>query len=194
MGQTADGYRIYIGETPVTVAITDRNRANMAFNMLSVMYDRGTDFTKDGKDIEWGQGIHLVDENGNDTELELDSEWYEPRERIFDDMVTEKYTVCTYDEDRNIVLFMSMTNNIAKAGEMQSMLTYGIDPSIDMSFNGHMINGGVYIINDNCEVQDDMLNENWATEVQEGMVAIDDGHDFADAVAQISGDDNQATL
>lgn len=191
MGQTADGYRIYIGETPVTVPIMDYNRASLAFSMLSVMDDRGVDFTKDGKDIGRGQGMRLVDGNIDDMDPELDSEWYESREWAIDDTVAEKYTICTYDEDKNIIQFMPMTRNMLKAGEMQNMLTYGIDPSISMSFDGHAINGGVYIINDNCEVQDDMLDENWATEIQPAM---DDGHDFADAVAQIPGNNSQETL
>lgn len=109
-------------------------------------------------------------------------------DRAFEAELMDKYTVCTYDEDKCSVRFAPTTWDLDKANEMQNMLTYGLDPSVDMFFKGHAINGGVYIINEDGDVYEDTPNEDWANEVK------DDDQKFADAIAAMSEPDNQVTL
>ena len=57
-----------------------------------------------------------------------------------------------------------------------------MDPYIEMSLDGRVIDDG-HIINEDCDVYRDRLNNNWAKEI------VDDGQDFADAVASIPTND-----
>lgn len=70
---------------------------------------------------------------------------------------------------------------------MQNLMVYGMNPFVDLSFEGHVIDG-VHIINEDGDVYDDRLNNNWVREI------VDDGQDFADAIASIPTDDQRAEL
>lgn len=206
------GYIIYADNTPLTVCITDKKRANLAYNVLAIMGENDATYFIDGKENPIGPDIRIVDKDGNIIDPELDKEWFgypednnkakeaaldkimeeaalegKKLDRDFEADMMDQYTVCTYDDNRCSVCFAPLTWDMDKAVEMQNLMVYGMNPFVDLSFEGHVIDG-VHIINEDGDVYDDRLNNNWAREI------VDDGQDFADAVASIPTDDQQAEL
>ena len=203
----AAGYIIYSGDTPLTVCITDKKRADLAYNVPAIMGENDITYEIDGKENHIGPDIRIVDKDGNAVESELDEEWFgypddnaRVKEAVLDKIIkngaregvgldreseTElmgQYTICTYDEEGCRVQFAPMVWDFNKASEMQNLMTYGLNPFVTFSMEGVEIKGDVSIINEDENVYEDQLNENWTRE------AADNGQDFADAVASIPAD------
>lgn len=155
---------------------------------------------------------HLVDSDGINVMPEIDKEWFGGLEgneaakeavldKIMADMIADGaepdrafqaklmnlYTVCSYDEDRISVRFAPLTWDIDKAGEIQNLMVYGVDPSVDLPYMSHIVDD-IHIINKDDDVYEDRFNNNWVKEI------VDNRQDFTDAVADIPVEDNQVTL
>lgn len=83
LGMKADAsnnaYRIYYQDTPLTVPIADKGRADLAWNMLRAMAknDHPVRAKIKGNNVTlFPDGLSIKDKNGNEVEPELDLEWF----------------------------------------------------------------------------------------------------------------------
>lgn len=211
----ASSYQVYYEDTPLTVPIADPGRANLAYSMLAVMAETDVQANIRGERISLdAYGLSIRDENGKPVEAELDREWFGTDEenrqckeaalekqiqagiesgmldsgrqsRKFEEALQEPYSVCSYDENRNVVSFAPETWDIDKAADMQNFMVYGLHPDVTLCVeqDGKLvgIQGNICIINSDHDVLCDQLNKAWAHE--------DGKADFAAAVEQLSEDD-----
>lgn len=218
-----NAYQVYYRDTPLTTVIADKGRANLAYNMLSIMAENDVLVDIKGDRVPmFTSDISIMDKNGGRVKPDLDPEWFgspddndKAKEAALDKQIQEglesgmlhpdlysrkqeaflqeQYSLCSSDGDGLRVWFAPKVWDIDKAGDMQNLMTYGIDPSIKL-FAEHdggfaEIRGHIYIVNEDGDTLSDQLNKAWAHELTD-----QDDLDFADAVASIPTDTEQTEL
>lgn len=209
-----NAYQVYYRDVPLTVLIADKGRADLAYNMLSVMAENDVLVDIKGDIVPmFASDISIMDKNGREVEPDLDPEWFgapgdndKMKEAALDKQIQEglesgmlhpdfysreheasmqeQYSLCSSDKDGLRVWFAPKVWDIDKAGEMQNLMTYGLDPSVKLfaEHNGGLaeIKDHIYIVNEDGDVLSDQFDKAWAHEP-----AIQGDLDFVDAVASI---------
>lgn len=149
------GFRIYHGQTPLTVSITDGDRMAIAYNVLYALADHGAIYN--GKTME-KEKLTVMDDAGKIFMPELDPEWngtlsqrLQARGQQIDRIVEEArkmgietdreieaaamnpYSVSLDSGKTDYIDFGIETNDFDKALEALGFLQHGIDPSVSIS-------------------------------------------------------------
>ena len=214
-------FQIYQGDQPLTVPIEDERRATLGYNMMYAMAKKEVMFQIDGNEQPLDTNrLQVLNGEGKLVALDLDAEWFgtpdqnqqvknavldnimeamiqdgaEP-DRNCEESMMEQYTVCAYDEDNCRVRFAPKVWDFDKAGEMQNFMVHGVDPSVSfsgMNFRDQKVDfKEFYIVNEDGDVYEDQLDENWARGF---MKAEDAGQDFAAALAALPTLDGDHTM
>lgn len=154
------GFKVYLGETPLTVDIMDEKRAALAYNVLFAMGKNDARIEAGGSPIPMELNrLSIVDDTGDRFMPENDHEWNGTRdqrirwedafaERIMDEarknddetgieitmrqIFHTSYSPVLYDGDLNYVRFGTDTFDHDKAVEAFHFLKQGMDPSISV--------------------------------------------------------------
>ena len=182
--------------------IEDENRAALAYNMLYAMVDNGAECTIDGYRIKMNTDqLSVADSAGESFKPELDPEWYgtvEQKQQLWGQMEEKnenmtEYCLSEYDSLNELIQITPVTYDYHKANEMFNFTKRGMNR--DVSYHIKTADGTLHDVNVTSAALTDgegfIVTErtewDWTKgQMDENVVKLDDGQNFADAVAGIS--------